>query len=119
MMFKILKAYGIPPRLLNAIKAMYTGTRAKVVTEDGDSDEFEITAGVLQGDTLAPFRFVITLDYALRKAINGKEADLGFTLSPRKSRRHPYHRVFSFFFIVSVLSIDFDRRDVLYLSHNF
>ena len=89
MMFKILKAYGIPPRLLNAIKAMYTGTRAKVVTEDGDSDEFEITAGVLQGDTLAPFLFVITLDYALRKAINGREADLGFTLSPRKSRRHP------------------------------
>ena len=61
MMFKILKAYGIPPRRLNAIKAMYTGTRAKVVTEDGDSDEFEITAGVLQGDTLAPFLFVITL----------------------------------------------------------
>ena len=86
MMFKILKAYGIPPRLLKAIKAMNTGTRAKVVTEDGDSDQFEITAGVLQGDTLAPFLFVITLDYALRKAINGKEADLGFTLS---AGRHP------------------------------
>ena len=89
MMFKILKAYGIPPRLLSAIKATYSGTRAKVVTMDGDSDEFEISAGVLQGDTLAPFLFVIVLDYALRKAINGREADLGLTITPRKSRRHP------------------------------
>ena len=49
--------------------------------------EFDITAGVLQGDTLAPFLFVIVLDYALRKAINGREHDLGFTITPRRSRR--------------------------------
>lgn len=89
MMFRILKAYDIPPRLLNAIKAIHSGTRAKVVTEEGDTDEFEITTGVLQGDTLAPYLFVIVLDYALRKAIEGRESDLGFTLTPRKSRRHP------------------------------
>ena len=50
---------------------------------------FEITAGVLQGDTLAPFLFIIVLDYALRKAIAGREDGLGFTICPRKSRRHP------------------------------
>ena len=61
-MFKILKAYGIPPTLLNTIIAMYTNTRAKVVSPDGDTDLFEITMGVLQGDTLAPFLFVIVLD---------------------------------------------------------
>ena len=53
-MIKILKAYGIPPRLLRAINAMYSGTRSKVVTPDGDTEEFEITAGVLQGDTSSP-----------------------------------------------------------------
>ena len=50
---------------------------------------FEITAGVLQGDTLAPFLFIIVLDYALRKAISGREEELGFTINPRKSRRRP------------------------------
>ena len=86
-MFKILKAYGIPPTLLNTIIAMYTNTRAKVVSPDGDTDLFEITMGVLQGDTLAPFLFVIVLDYAMRKAIEGKEQTYGFTIEPAKSRR--------------------------------
>ncbi|KAJ8351951.1 hypothetical protein SKAU_G00234270 [Synaphobranchus kaupii] len=38
---------------------MYTGTRAKVTTPDGNSEEFDIFAGVLQGDTLASFLFII------------------------------------------------------------
>ena len=88
-MIKILKAYGIPPTLLRAIEAMYTNTKAKVVSPDGETELFDITAGVLQGDTLAPFLFVIVLDYAMRKATNGREEELGFTITPRKSRRHP------------------------------
>jgi hypothetical protein len=42
---------------------------------------------VLQGDTLAPYLFIIALDYALRKVLNGKEEELGFHLRKRKSRR--------------------------------
>ena len=68
---------------------MYTNTKAKVVSPDGETDLFDITAGVLQGDTLAPFLFVIVLDYAMRKAMAGSEEELGFTITPRKSRRHP------------------------------
>ncbi|KAJ8351146.1 hypothetical protein SKAU_G00226220 [Synaphobranchus kaupii] len=64
-------------------------TRAKVVTPDGTSEEFDILAGVLQGDTLAPFLFIIVLDYALRQAIEGREKDLGFTITPRRSGRFP------------------------------
>jgi hypothetical protein len=86
-MFKILEAYGIPHNLLNAIKSMYTNTRAKVRTPDGETEEFEIKAGVLQGDTLAPFLFIVVLDFALRQAISGSEEKLGFTLTPRRSAR--------------------------------
>ena len=68
---------------------MYAGSRAKVVTPDGNSEEFDILAGVLQGDTLAPYLFVIILDYVLRKAISGREQELGLTLTPRRSSRHP------------------------------
>ena len=68
---------------------MYSGTKARVTTADGDTDQFNITAGVLQGDTLAPFLFIIVMDYAMRKALGDKENDLGFTLTPRKSRRNP------------------------------
>ena len=97
-MIKILEAYGIPPRLLRAIETMYSNTRAKVVTPDGDTEEFRITAGVLQGDTLAPFLFVIVLDYALRMAIDGKEGELGLTLTPRRSSRQRASTVTDFAF---------------------
>ena len=89
-MIRILKAYGIPPNLLRAIEQMYTNTKARVQTPDGETEQFNISAGVLQGDTLAPFLFIIVLDYAMRKAMaDGKEDELGFTITPRKSRRHP------------------------------
>ena len=83
-MFKILKAYRVPPNLLKTIKAIYTNTKAKVMSPGGETDVFEIMMGVLQGDTLAPFLFVIVLDYSVRKAINGREQELG---TPRNSSR--------------------------------
>ena len=88
-MLQILKAYGVPPRLLKAIGSMYKDTFAKVLTPDGETAWFKLLAGVLQGDTLAPFLFIIVLDYALRKAISGREVELGLTIKPRRSRRHP------------------------------
>ena len=86
-MIQILKAYGIPDIIAHAIEDTYQGTKAKVITSDGDTDEFDILAGVLQGDTLAPYLFIIVLDYCLRSAISGEEERLGFTITPRKSRR--------------------------------
>ena len=59
------------------------------MTSDGETAWFELLAGVLQGDTLAPFLFIIVLDYALRQAITGREVELGFTITPRKSTRYP------------------------------
>ena len=86
-MLKILQAYGIPSQITDAIESMYNNTMAKVISPDGETELFEILAGVLQGDTLAPYLFVIVLDYALRMAIEGKEEDLGFQLTRRQSRR--------------------------------
>ena len=82
-MMRILKAYDVPPNLLRAIGTMYTGTRARVTTPDGNSEEFNIQTGVLQGHTLAPFLFIIVLDYALRQAFQGREREIGFTITPR------------------------------------
>ena len=86
-MLQILKAYGVPDQLTNAIADIYKDTKAKVISPDGETEVFEILAGVLQGDTLAPYLFVIVLDYALREAIDGREEELGFHLTKRRSRR--------------------------------
>ena len=61
----ILSAYGIPKETINAIMILYTNTRAMVRSPDGDTPFFDITTGVLQGDTLAPYLFIICLDYIM------------------------------------------------------
>ena len=50
---------------------MYEGNKAKVVSPDGATGQFDILARVLQGDILAAYLFIISLDYALRQAQSG------------------------------------------------
>ena len=50
-MFKILCAYGIPEQLFSAIKDMYSNTQAKILSPDRETEPFQVTSGVLQGDT--------------------------------------------------------------------
>ena len=47
-------------------------TRARVIAPDGVTGFFEIIAGILQGDTPAPYIFAIVLDYTMRRALDGK-----------------------------------------------
>ena len=54
-MMQILKAYEIPNELVNAIRKLYEGTRAKVLSPDGETEHFESLRDVLQGDTLAQY----------------------------------------------------------------
>ena len=83
-MLNILRAYGIPEQLVDAIGKMYENTRAKVTSPDGET---ELLACVLQGDMLAPYLFVNVLGYALRTAIDGREEKLGFQLERSRSWR--------------------------------
>ena len=62
---KILRVYGIPDVIVNLIERMYTGTTAKVITADGLTEIFKIPTGVIQGDTLAPYLFIIVTDYIM------------------------------------------------------
>ena len=90
-MFEILPLYGIPDKIVSAIRALYTSTKAKVVSPDGDTALFDIQAGVLQGDTLAPFLFILVLDYVLRisvDTINNKGIKIKSKLGSRNSALH-------------------------------
>ena len=60
----------------------------KVRSPDRDTDYFDIAAGILHGDTLAPYLFIICLDYVLRTSID-KIKENGFKLTKKRSRRYP------------------------------
>ena len=62
---------------------LYRNTKEKVCSPDGDTDYFDIVAGVPQGDTLALYLIIICLDYMLRTSID-KMKENGFKLTKEK-----------------------------------
>ena len=85
---EILLAYGLPKETVAAIMILYKNTQVKVRSPDGDTEYFDIVAEVLQGDTLAPYLFIICLDCVLRTSID-KIRENGFELTKKRSRRYP------------------------------
>ena len=83
-MEQTLLAYGLPKETVAAIMMLYKNTKVKVRFLDGDTDYFDIVAGVLQGDTVVPYLFII---YVHRKSID-KMKNNGFKLTKKRSRRH-------------------------------
>ena len=86
-MEQILLAYAIPKETVAAITIIYRNTKMKVRLPDGDTEYFDIVAGVLQEDTLAPYLSIICLDYVLRTSLD-KIKENGFELT-KKRRRYP------------------------------
>ena len=87
-MKQIQLAYCLPKETVAAIMMLYRNTKVKVRSPDGDTDYFDIVTGVLQGDTLAPYLFIVSLDYVLRTSID-KMKENGFKLTKERCRRYP------------------------------
>ena len=67
---------------------LYKNPKVKVRSPDGDTDYFDVVAGVLQGDTLAPYLFIIYLDYVVRTSIDEMKDNV-YKLTKKRSRRYP------------------------------
>ena len=117
-MFEILEAYGIPGIIIDAIKAIYTDSTALVISLDGVTDPFPILAGELLGDTLAPFLFVVVLDYIMRHALEDIHQSTGIILEERKSRHHSELRLHDLDFAddIALLSPSIESAETL-LQH--
>ena len=84
-MEQIQLANGLPKETGAAIMMLYGNTKVKVSSPDGDSNYFDIIAGVQQGYTLAPY---LCLDYVFRTSID-KMKENRFKLTKERSRRYP------------------------------
>jgi Reverse transcriptase (RNA-dependent DNA polymerase) len=66
----VLSHYNIPEELVTADISIYNGAQAKVrCNNDQFTCYIDLNIGVLQGDTLAPYLFVIVLDYVMSEAL--------------------------------------------------
>ena len=85
---QILLSNGYPKETISTIMMLYKNTKEKVRSPDEDTDYFDIVAGVLQGNTLAIYLFIICVDYVLKTSID-KIKDKCFKLTKERSRRYP------------------------------
>ncbi|KAI8493041.1 hypothetical protein Bbelb_290450 [Branchiostoma belcheri] len=91
MLFAVLRHYGIPKAVVDAISVLYRDSKRVVMVDGHMSESFQVTTGVLQGDVLAPFLFIIVIDYLLRRAT--ADSDSGIVTHPRASSRYPAKRI--------------------------
>ena len=71
---------------------LYRNAKVKVRSPDPETDYFDHVAGVLQGDTLTQYLFIICLHYVLISSID-KMKDNGFKLTKERSRIYPEQRI--------------------------
>jgi hypothetical protein len=61
--------------LVQAVMSIYNGAKAGLRDADdqfNDDATFNLSVGVLQGDTLAPYLFVIVMDFVMRTSMSDK-----------------------------------------------
>ena len=87
-MEQILLVYSLPQRNHRSYNDALQKHEGKVRSPDGDTDFFDIVTGVLHGDILAPYLFIISLDYVLQTSIDLMEKN-DLTLEKARSRQYP------------------------------
>lgn len=63
--------------------------QVQIFTSTSLTEPISLKCGILQGDTCAPYLFVLCLDYVLRQALPKECESNGFTYEPRQSSQHP------------------------------
>jgi exonuclease III len=65
-----LRAHNISDKLMRMVMLAYERPTSFCCTADGNTQQFPIAKGVLQGDTIAPFLFICVLDCILRASVD-------------------------------------------------
>ena len=88
-MEQIPLAYGPSKETIAAIMMLYKNMKVKVRSLNGDRDFFDIVAVVLEGDTLAPYLFMICILITSTDLMK----ENGFILKKAKSRQYPIQTI--------------------------
>ena len=79
-LWKILRHYGVPEKIIKMIQVFYVGFQANVLHEGDMTEAFEMTTGVRQGCLLSPLLFLVALDWEARQAFGDNNTGIQFPL---------------------------------------
>jgi hypothetical protein len=68
-LWRVLRAYAVPPKLVDLLTDLHTGTQAALRLGALKGEPFSISAGVKQGCVIAPLLFNVYIDFVVRQAL--------------------------------------------------
>ena len=80
-LYKILQHYGVPDKLVNIIKLLYTDFSAQVLCEGELTEAFQVKTGVKQGCVLSPFLFLLGIDWIMKETTKAGKRGIRWTLT--------------------------------------
>ena len=79
-LWKIMESYGIPPKLIRMVKAIYDGNQCMVVDGAGLTGWFDARSAVKQGCNMSEFLFLLVIDWIMRKKLEGHNTGIRWNL---------------------------------------
>ena len=73
---RIMRAIGIPDKLIGLVKALYDGFTCAVIDEGEITERFPVVTGVKQGCCLSGFLFLMVIDWVMRKTVDGQRTSI-------------------------------------------
>ena len=79
-LWKLLRHYGIPEKIITLIQSSYQGMSCKVLHAGQLSESFEVKTGVRQGCLLSPFMFLLVIDWIMKTTTSGRKNGIQWNL---------------------------------------
>ena len=80
-LWRILRHYGIPQKMVNVIKIIYTDVQCQVACNSHMSDSFSVKSGVKQGCIFSPFLFTLAIDWLMIEITKNGNRGFRWTLT--------------------------------------
>ena len=79
-LWRLLRHYGVPQKIVNVIRNSYEGMTCRVVHGQQLTDAFQVKTGVRQGCLLSPFLFLLAIDWVMKTSTHQKRNGIQWTL---------------------------------------
>ena len=86
-LWRVLRAYGAPPLLVELVSDLHTGTQAAVRLGALKGEPFSVSCGVRQGCVIAPLLFNVFIDFVVRQALARMPSTCGVSFALRTEGR--------------------------------
>ncbi|VDP37335.1 unnamed protein product [Schistosoma curassoni] len=78
-LWKLLRHYGVPQKIVNIIRNSYDGLHCKIVHGRQLTNSFEVKTSVSQGCLLSPFLFLLVIDWIMKTSTSEGKRGMQWT----------------------------------------